>query len=136
MHRSTLFLALALLAGSAAGGASDELAPSLRARIQGAVKRPGDYPLKEGARILDLISRAEGFRETVGKTMTHTCGICGRERVISLRMLLKGDQASNVALAQGDAVLVPEGQRRSPYFERRHRLIVDYWETGVPGLTR
>lgn len=77
-----------------------------QARILGAVKNPGAFPIKEGARLMDLVGAAGGFS-------TKTTRISGRiiraNRVLNLnvpRAAAQPSGASNLALWPDDQVIL------------------------------
>lgn len=112
-----------------------------RFAIVGGVRNPGEYPTKEGMRLLDAVTQAEGFTTTVNrKHLVIAPADPNDERVtrpaatenskskkkpkkdefdsqglivVDYGRLFKGDPSQNVAIKPGDRILVPEEQPRT-----------------------
>ena len=90
--------------------------------LQGAVQKPGLYPLIGPRTLLEILSEAGG---TLGGQANRagaeiiilrrdTAGALRRIR-LSAELLLEGDPASNIYLEAGDVVLLPHAQRHRIY---------------------
>jgi len=92
-----------------------------KASVVGAIARPGEYPLREGMRVLELILAAGGVSENAGNRATLlrgsarggevSAGDAGRKRrekiPIDLDALLSGtDISRDLILAPGDVLVI------------------------------
>ncbi|WP_324669260.1 SLBB domain-containing protein [Geochorda subterranea] len=82
--------------------------------VLGAVVRPGTYPLRSGARLLDALAAAGGVvHERAGEELTVRRQDRSEPLRVSVRQLVEqGDPAVNVTLEPGDVIFVPEVERQ------------------------
>ena len=82
--------------------------------LLGEVRRQGNYELKRGDRIIDIIARAGGFTENAVPSAAHIVrgGYEDSEiiRVSLTRLIKNGDISQNVFLKEGDIVFIPENE--------------------------
>jgi protein involved in polysaccharide export with SLBB domain len=78
--------------------------------IEGNVYKPGDYQLKEGWRVLDLIDAALGLRKGTYLENAELLRYIGKGRrkliSINLRKLLEGDTTQNIELEEWDILKI------------------------------
>ena len=92
---------------------------SKRIAVVGAVRDPGTYTLRENVtRLLDIVSLAGGIATTAGQHLyvvrTHDVEGAREKQVITVDLhdlLVLGDPALNLVLADGDVVNVPAAQK-------------------------
>lgn len=77
--------------------------------VEGAVNKPGAYQLKGDAGVIEAIAMAGGTQFEAQKTIqVVTFGSSGQKEIININLGdLKANEAPNVALSDGDIVLVP-----------------------------
>ena len=81
--------------------------------VNGEVKSPGMYELKEGDSVVDLIVRAGGQTEEAALRQVTVQERGGNSQVVDVfEALKKGGQKPNVILHEGDLVVVPENKAR------------------------
>jgi polysaccharide biosynthesis/export protein len=85
-----------------------------RVRVTGAVRTPVSIPYRQGMTVLDAVLQAGGVNEFAApdRARLYRRGEGGDAvRTIDVRLgaiLNKGDVASNIAVAPGDIITVPE----------------------------
>jgi len=85
---------------------------SITVTVRGAVKRPGTYSMREGARLVDILALAEGFDVEADRSLTISPAGDGKPVVVDRRKLLSGVPETNSVLRDGDTVTVPAKPRR------------------------
>jgi polysaccharide export outer membrane protein len=80
--------------------------------VQGAVARPGQYPLEGRSNLLDLLGAAGGLSEKRGSTIvilrTDRDGSQSNIEVDAEALVERGDYTLNIGLRAGDIVMVPQ----------------------------
>jgi polysaccharide export outer membrane protein len=98
---------------------------SQKVGVVGQVQKPGQYTLTQSRRVLDLLGQAGGVQVEAAADDARLIGKDGVTRTIDLRRLFSGDVAANLAVHDGDTIVVP----RSPQF-------YIYGEVQHPGVYR
>jgi polysaccharide biosynthesis/export protein len=91
----------------------------LRATIGGAIVRPGQYPIRPGDTLLDLLSLGGGQIQDVSDLRRATFHRAGSTELIPVdlySMLVLGDRSQNYSVDDGDELNVPQ--------ETRNRILV------------
>jgi polysaccharide export outer membrane protein len=117
-----------------------------KASVVGAIARPGEYPLREGMRVLELILAAGGVSENAGNRATLlrgsargsgvSAGDAGRKRrekiPIDLDALLSGSDVSrDLILAPGDVLVIsPEESAAVAAAKGRVRVVGEVEKPG------
>jgi len=87
--------------------------------VQGAVERPGVYPLTRRASLLDILGQAGGVKAERGSRVVvlRSREDTGSTRLeIDLdRLLVDGDAEANIPLVAGDIVIVPQERKQRVY---------------------
>ncbi len=101
-----------------------------RVNIAGAIMRPGNYELREGMMLSDLIGQAEGLREDAfkgrGNVFRQNPDLTLRNIAFNVGELMNGSQ--DLLLQNEDRIIIPS------IFDLRRELTVQInGEVGVPG---
>ena len=86
--------------------------------VQGAVAKPGSYPMKGRSTLLDLLGAAGGLDDRYGDEiliLRDAGGTTTKIAIDSDLLISQGDAASNVALVPGDIVMVPQAREFRVY---------------------
>jgi len=87
---------------------------SRQVTIQGAVKKPGSYPLLGAKTLLDMIGQAGGLVDQAGQQIIilrpFTADKDDRIEIDVERLVYEGDPLMNILLQPGDIVMVPYEQ--------------------------
>ena len=87
---------------------------SRQVTIQGAVKKPGSYPLLGAKTLLDMIGQAGGLVDQAGQQIIilrpFTADKDDRIEIDVERLVYRGDPLMNILLQPGDIVMVPYEQ--------------------------
>ncbi|MHC1586923.1 MAG: SLBB domain-containing protein [Candidatus Syntropharchaeia archaeon] len=77
--------------------------------ILGEVKKPGNYPLKEGMTLIQAITRAGGFTRKAARGRVYIVRDSNQERRIKVDVdeIVK-DRSKDIELQPGDVIVVPE----------------------------
>lgn len=96
--------------------------------VLGAVKAPGQFPIKPEARLLDVVAAAGGFAQDAGLTQaTLVSDGGGKSTIIDVPALMaNADTAQNLPLSSGDVLLVQA--REAPVYQ-----VQVTGEVGKPG---
>jgi polysaccharide export outer membrane protein len=93
---------------------------SQKVGVMGQVVKPGQYVLTQSQKVLDVLGQAGGVQLDATADEARLISKDGVTRVIDLRRLLAGDAASNVAVHDGDTLVVPQSPRFFIYGEVQH----------------
>ena len=85
---------------------------SRKVAVMGEVARPGQYPLTQRSRVLDLFAAAGGTVTGIAADRATLLGADGTKTEIDLFELFSGNPAHNVSVGPGDTLYVP----RAPQF--------------------
>jgi polysaccharide export outer membrane protein len=87
--------------------------------VQGAVAKPGSYPMKGRSTLLDLLGAAGGLDEKYGDQIlvlrTDEAGTATKIEIDSERLITHGDAELNLVLEPGDIVMVPQAREFRVY---------------------
>lgn len=96
--------------------------------VIGQVNKPGQYPLTEARRVLDLLSQAGGLLPDGSADTAALVHRDGSVQTVDLVKLLNGDMSTNFDVSNGDTLSVPPATKFYIYGEVQH--------PGVYKLTR
>lgn len=82
-----------------------------RVYVMGQITRPGEYPVRPGLTVADLLSAAGGVTSRAG--LKRAFLVRGNEQIpVDVQKILAGDLEANLPLRAGDTLVVPESQDR------------------------
>jgi polysaccharide export outer membrane protein len=84
---------------------------SQKVSVLGYVVKPGQYPLRETSKILDVLAEAGGVVPLTASDEATLVRSNGATSNIDLDALLRGDPAQNVSVAGGDRIYVPRAEQ-------------------------
>jgi protein involved in polysaccharide export with SLBB domain len=83
----------------------------IKATIVGPVQKPGSYELPAGARVTDLLAKAEGFQPTADLSNVTLVRKEGSRSIDLLQLFLEAKLENDVELQDGDVLLVPAARK-------------------------
>ena len=83
----------------------------IKATIVGPVQKPGSYELPAGARVTDLLAKAEGFQPTADLSNVTLVRKEGSRSIDLLQLFLDAKLENDVELQDGDVLLVPAARK-------------------------
>lgn len=92
-----------------------------RVYIEGAVKKPGWYPLYDGMSVADLIFLAGSYAPAADRSQAELARIDNEDEVELVYVPLEDETARTIALTEDDHVFV----RRQPDFKQEHTVKVE-----------
>lgn len=84
---------------------------SQKVSVMGFVTRPGQYPLRASAHVLDALADAGGIVPQSAGDEASLVRADGSKAAIDLDALFRGDPAQNLAVAGGDRIYVPRAEQ-------------------------
>jgi polysaccharide export outer membrane protein len=89
---------------------------SQRVTIDGAVKKPGVYPIRGGATLLQLIATAEGLSDTAQTEVAVFRNIGGKQLAAKFDLdAIRAGRASDPTISEGDLIVVSDSALKTTY---------------------
>jgi polysaccharide export outer membrane protein len=91
---------------------------SQRVTVDGSVKKPGVYPIRGDATLLQLIASAEGFTETAETEVAIFRNVDGKRSVAKFDVdEIRAGNIKDPQVVQGDVIIVSNSAAKSAYYQ-------------------